>query len=348
MHRFCGLCGSSKPHDWWCKFCAYENLHYHRFCGMCGKSCELCDAARDSTSVHQTTRTTAAPTSTTTNSHLGYEDMGLPASSDAHSVLTEESEAIRAAAARLQGISLQDTTSPAHHQEVVVDDPAYYDQDRPYHHQHTHSTSVVDDDEELSFAGDSCGEFDGDGSCGGAPIREVHAPQPTTSTSHAAAGHNHNKDGPWSCSTCTFLNENPLFLRCDMCGSARPATPPASPDHRGEQQQQQAPVSSIPQRNSSGNSPPQPATNNHQQPTPTFTLQQPRRASTTSKESDKSDKSKERRITELMRAQFANSNNNNSGNHGTANKVDHELALIYAQQERILAEYQRQQQQQPR
>ncbi|CAB9525431.1 expressed unknown protein [Seminavis robusta] len=35
-HNFCGVCGLSRPVDWWCENCQIENPHFHHFCSQCG------------------------------------------------------------------------------------------------------------------------------------------------------------------------------------------------------------------------------------------------------------------------------------------------------------------------
>eukprot|EP00804_Cyclotella_cryptica_P023050 CCRYP_000307-RA/>CCRYP_000307-RA protein AED:0.14 eAED:0.14 QI:266/1/1/1/0/0/3/570/794 len=38
-----------------------------------------------------------------------------------------------------------------------------------------------------------------------------------------------SEEGPWHCSACTFLNENPLHLVCGMCGTAKAVSSPPLP-----------------------------------------------------------------------------------------------------------------------
>jgi len=233
---------------------------------------------------------------------FGYEDMGLPQQEvdDEQSYQTEEDEeeAIRAAAARM-----------SQHHHIVVPNAPY---------------GAADEDEISSFADDSC---------------DAHpqvAPDAATSVPAADVAGSGEFHG-WSCAFCTFQNENPDFLSCEMCGSARPPTPPGSPIPAGGSL-------SAPQPSRSGDD----------------VEETGRRGSNVEVKSGGS-KVGEKRLTEILRlqqiqyqqqatssSQSQQQQQQGGGNGASSNEPDLELAMIYAQQERILAEYQRQQQMQQR
>lgn len=320
--NFCGVCGDAKPHDWFCHSCNFQNSHFHRFCGMCGK------VGGDDSVVDEPASVQQSPGS------LGYEDMGLPQQQDQPqedpSIRTNEEEeaAIRAAAERM-----------SRHLRVAPVAP------------------YGDDDDVSSFAGDSC-EDD-------VPLPPQHehpqqsAPAPTTNspptTSSTFRG--------WCCVFCTFQNENPDFLSCEMCGSARPPTPPGSPAPPTHDLHTVTTATSTRPSSSHSVSRTNDSTNNsrsnvqQQSPPPPPPRRESYGSGSRSSKSDSSDKIKEKRLTEILRLQHlahteASLSNNQQQQHpnGSAGQVepetDHELAMIYAQQERILAEYQRHQRQQ--
>jgi len=155
-----------------------------------------------------------------------------------------------------------------------------------------------DDDDAYTFAEESC--------CN----TPAQAPQKQQQEEKSTA---------WSCEICTYVNENPLFMCCEMCGSARPEG--AAPQETPLPEVKQQPEGRNTQRRSSNNS-------------------------------VTSSKKKEKRITELMRQQQMDQFKQEGGGAGANQQTlpepetDHELALIYAQQERILAQYQQQKMQQ--
>ena len=320
--NFCGVCGDAKPHDWFCHSCNFQNSHFHRFCGMCGK------VGGDDSVVDEPASVQQSPGS------LGYEDMGLPQQEQPQedpSIRTNEEEeaAIRDAAERM-----------SRHLRVAPVAP-YGD----------------DDDDVSSFAGDSC-EDD-------VPLPPQHqrqhqpAPAPSTSippTSSTFKG--------WCCLFCTFQNENPDFLSCEMCGSARPPTPPGSPVPPQPQDIHTVTTATSTRPSLLSSSHSLSRINEHtnirsnvqqQQPPPRRESYGSGSRSGGSSKSDSSEKIKEKRLTEILRLQHLahteasihqQQQQHSSGGGQVEPETDHELAMIYAQQERILAEYQRHQRQQ--
>lgn len=119
----------------------------------------------------------------------------------------------------------------------------------------------------------------------------------------------------WSCQICTFVNENPIFMCCEMCGSARPEESAPSETPPGKQQ-------------------------------PEGRNKQRRNSNVSESSSKKKEKTNTQRIREQQMEQFKQQGGGADQQQLPEPETDHELALIYAQQERILAQYQQQQMQQ--
>jgi hypothetical protein len=314
MQSSCRSLSSSEgdSSDFWrCEECGYDSPMMHRFCGVCGYQRPEEWFCYDC-NIHNPEYHRFCGMCGKPASTLDYEDMGLPTQAGAD----EEEED-----------SIGTDEEEAIRQAVL----------RMSHHQSQHPQQNFEEgliDDEDSFANDSDLEGDHDG------------------------GDNHtNSQAGWACESCTYVNENPLFLRCEMCNSARPCSPSPAPATTTTRSK---PIIRPPPSSSSVASSRTPAA-------PT--------------------KQKERRFTEIMRLQqglyelaheeqhlayeeecasIYSSNHTRSqaaaaasssstvgsiiggGAGGGEPETDMELALIYAQQERILAEYQKQQQQQYR
>lgn len=176
-----------------------------------------------------------------------------------------------------------------------------------------HKQDWDDVDDELTFAQESV-----DGGAHQARHSQTHAPQ---GPQQEAIKEDSNSD-IWTCGVCTFLNQNPLFMCCEMCGSARPAAP-------GSEVEEALKLS---------------APSTHTKKTA------PRSTRDDSSDDTTNSKQKEKTYSALIREQqknFYREQQQAQGQPGSAGNLpepetDHELAMIYAQQERILAQYQQQ------
>ena len=157
-----------------------------------------------------------------------------------------------------------------------------------------------DVDDELTFAADSCVDVD------------THVSQHKQPQQHQPA--RQDDSTAWACEVCTYVNENPLFMCCELCGSARPSS-------GGENIEEIAAAETkkgLPSRSDDASD-------------------------------DSSTKKKEKAYYNAIREQQKNLYERQHPNATAGQKTlpepetDHELAMIYAQQERILAQYQQQQ-----
>jgi hypothetical protein len=270
----------------------------------------------------------------------GYGDDDDDDDDDAQSsIATSEDDAIRQTVARISGHEPTIRTATAAATGLNQNKPRRYSED------------------ELSFADDS-EEDVVPGGVGLDNTADVVAEQ-SQSHPHERPAHGNG----WSCPTCTYINSNPLFLVCEMCSEPRPAglTPPGTPPR-------QSPV--VPRKQ------PLPQSQSQSQPQSQSQLAPPRNSTSNSnnnntaleEEDGDKDKTENLRFSEILRLQqglytlaqpgpgqssqqpqqLSSSSSSHAPSGVDRPETDHELALIYAQQERILAEYQRQQQQQRR
>jgi hypothetical protein len=145
----------------------------------------------------------------------------------------------------------------------------------------------------------------------------------------------------WNCGICTYLNENETFLSCEMCGSCRPKSP-----------------ISLPTTTTATTTTSKPRQQHHHHHHHVVVEAPPQKApvrrqgsfSNHSQQSCNSEK-KETRFTDILARHMgryetlqasssASGQQQPGGNNKGESEADLELAMIYAQQERMLAEFQ--------
>lgn len=155
-----------------------------------------------------------------------------------------------------------------------------------------------DVDDELTFANESCDV-------------DAQLSQKQNKQAEQVQEEDDDESGAWNCQVCTYVNENPLFMCCEMCGSARPAS-------------KECELEAMATASKKGAS------------------------SRSDDASDDSSKKKEKKFSDMILEQQKHlyEQQKPSGRQQKTlpePETDHELAMIYAQQERILAQYQQQQ-----
>ncbi|CAB9528443.1 expressed unknown protein [Seminavis robusta] len=281
-HNFCGVCGLSRPVDWWCENCQIENPHFHHFCSQCG--------APDLEYEDMSAARRIAPPTTILHHPSGCEA----------SVLTEDAEIERAVA------------------RMTLADQRHHPQ--PWPDEEDDGVTFADDANDMVSRAMSRQQQPEDATLRRLQQRLVEEGYKDPSV----AGSKQQQQPPpkpqgWSCGVCTYHNENQNFLSCEMCGSHRPASPTNGLAPQEEE-------------------PPLPAQQHQHRRRPSL--------GAASKDSDK----KEMRFTDLLRRQADGgvgqppipSTTGQQQEQLAGADNDLELAMIYAQQERMLAEFQNQ------